>query len=101
DWTVGQAIDYMRNTPDLPDRFYEVYVVDSGHRWQGAVPLDVLLRSRRPTPLRDLIEEDRRRVRVDDDQEEVARLFGKYNLVAAPVVDAEDRLVGIITVDDV
>jgi len=101
DWTVGQAIDYMRNTPDLPDRFYEVYVVDSGHRWQGAVQLDVLLRSRRPTPLRDLIEEDRRRVRVDDDQEEVARLFGKYNLVAAPVVDAEDRLVGIITVDDV
>ena len=101
DWTVGQAIDYMRNTPDLPDRFYEVYVVDSGHRWQGAVPLDVLLRSRRPTPLRDLIEEDRRRVRVDDDQEEVARLFGKYNLVAAPVVDTEDRLVGIITVDDV
>jgi magnesium transporter len=101
DWTVGQAIDYMRNTPDLPSRFYEVYVVDSGQRWQGAVPLDVLLRSRRPTPLKDLIEEDRRRVHVDDDQEQVARLFGKYNLVAAPVVDAEDRLVGVITVDDV
>src|SRR5690242_262338 len=88
DWTVGQAIDYMRNTPDLPERFYEVYVVDAGQRWQGAVPLDVLLRARRPTPLTDLIEEDRRRVRVDDDQEVVARLFGKYNLVAAPVVDA-------------
>jgi len=101
DWTVGQSIDYMRETPDLPHRFYEIYVVDGAKRWQGAIPLDVLLRSRRPVPLTDLIEEDRRRVSVEDAQEEVARLFGKYNLVAAPVVDAEDRLVGVITVDDV
>src|SRR5215475_7117933 len=101
DWTVGQAIEYMRETPDLPERFYEIYVVDSAKRWQGAIPLDVLLRSRRPVPLTDLIEEDRRRVSVEDPQEEVARLFGKYNLVAAPVVDAEDRLVGVITIDDV
>jgi magnesium transporter len=101
DWTVGQAIDYMRETPDLPDRFYEIYAVDGVRHWQGAIPLDVLLRSRRPVPLADLIDEDRRRVAVTDDLEEVARLFGKYNLVAAPVVDAEDRLVGVITVDDV
>ena len=101
DWTVGQAIDYMRDTPDLPGRFYEIYVVDAAKRWQGAVPLDVLLRSRRPVPLADLIEEDRRRVSVGDAQEEVARLFGKYNLVAAPVVDTSDRLVGVITIDDV
>jgi magnesium transporter len=101
DWTVGQAIDYMRETPDLPERFYEIYAVDAAHRWQGAIPLDVLLRSRRPVTIVDLIDEDRRRVAVTDDQEEVARLFGKYNLVAAPVVDAENRLVGIITIDDV
>jgi magnesium transporter len=101
DWTVGQAIDYMRETPDLPDRFYEIYAVDANRRWQGAIPLDVLLRSRRPVPLADLIDEDRRRVAVTDELEEVARLFGKYNLVAAPVVDAGDRLVGVITVDDV
>jgi magnesium transporter len=101
DWTVGQAIDFMRDTPDLPDRFYEIYVVDAAKRWQGAVPLDVLLRSRRPVPLTELIEEDRRRVSVGDAQEEVARLFGKYNLVAAPVVDTGDRLVGVITIDDV
>ena len=87
DWTVGQAIDYMRDTPDLPDRFYEIYAVDGAQLWQGAVSLDALLRSRRPVPLADLIDEDRRRVSVMDDQEEVARLFGKYNLVAAPVVD--------------
>src|SRR6476469_2748745 len=101
DWTVGQAFDYMRDTPDLPGRFYEIYVVDAAKRWQGAVPLDVLLRSRRPVPLAELIEEDRRRVSVGDAQEEVARLFGKYNLVAAPVVDAQVRLVGVITIDDV
>src|SRR6201994_4720779 len=100
DWTVGQAIDYMRETPDLPDRFYEIYAVDADRHWQGAVALDTLLRSRRPVPLVDLIDEDRRRVAVTDDLEEVARLFGKYNLVAAPVVDAEDRLVGVITGDD-
>jgi magnesium transporter len=101
DWNVGQAIDYMRETPDLPDRFYEIYAVDQWQRWQGAVSLDALLRSRRPIPLADLIDEDRRRVSVNDDQEEVARLFGKYNLVAAPVVDIDNRLVGVITIDDV
>ncbi|MEA2914769.1 MAG: magnesium transporter [Bradyrhizobium sp.] len=101
DWTVGQAIDHMRDAPNLPDRFYEIYAVDKAQHWQGAVSLDALLRSRRPVPLADLIDEDRRRVSVLDDQEEVARLFGKYNLVAAPVVDTENRLVGVITVDDV
>jgi magnesium transporter len=101
DWTVGQAIDYMRDTPDLPERFYEIYAVDSAQHWQGAVSLDVLLRSRRPVPLAELIDEDRRRVSVLDDQAEVARMFGKYNLVAAPVVDTTNRLVGVITIDDV
>jgi magnesium transporter len=100
-WTVGQAIDYMRETPDLPDRFYEIYAVDRAKHWQGALPLDVLLRARRPVPLADLMDEDRRRVAVTDDLEEVARLFGKYNLVAAPVVDIGNRLVGVITIDDV
>ena len=101
DWTVGQTIDYMRDTPDLPDRFYEIYVVDADQRWQGAVSLDVLLRSRRPVQLTELIDEDRRRVSALDDQEEVARMFQKYNLVAAPVLDTTNRLVGVITIDDV
>jgi magnesium transporter len=100
-WTVGHAIDYMRETAELPDSFYELYVVDPGHRFLGAVPLDRLLRSRRPVPLSDLMEEGRRRVRATDDQEEVARLFERYNLIAAPVVDAGNRLVGVITIDDV
>jgi magnesium transporter len=101
DWTVGRVIDYMRETPNLPERFYEIYAVDYAQHWQGAVALDALLRSRRPVPLADLIDEERRRVSVMDDQEVVARLFGKYNLVAAPVLDTESRLVGVITIDDV
>lgn len=101
DWTVGEAIEFMRDAPDLPDRFYEIYVVDGVNHWQGAVALDLLLRSHRDVPLADLVDEDRRKVSVLEDQEEVARLFGKYNLVAAPVVDEADRLVGVITIDDV
>jgi magnesium transporter len=100
-WNVGRAIDHMRETEDLPDRFYELYVVDADGRFRGAVPLDRLLRSKRPVPVVELMEGDRPRVRADQDQEEVARLFQRYNWVAAPVVDAGDRLVGVITFDDV
>jgi magnesium transporter len=101
DWTVGQTIDYMRETPDLPERFYEIYAVDGARHWQGAISLDALLRARRPVPLAELIDEDRRRISVTEELAEVARLFGKYNLVAAPVLDADNRLVGVITIDDV
>src|SRR5581483_12136269 len=80
DWNVGQAIDYMRETDDLPGRFYELYVVDSERKLLGVVPLDKLLRSKRPVGVSDLMEPDRRRVRATDDQEEVARLFERYDL---------------------
>jgi magnesium transporter len=100
-WNVGQAIDYMRETVELPDRFYELYVVDPFYHFQGGISLDRLLRSKRPVPIADLMDPDRRRVLATDDQEDVARLFERYNLVAAPVVDAGDRLVGVITHDDV
>jgi magnesium transporter len=100
-WTVGQVIDHMRETAELPENFYELYVVNEAGRFLGAVPLDRLLRAKREAPVTDLIEGDRPRVRADQDQEEVARLFQRYNWVAAPVVDADDRLVGLITFDDV
>jgi len=100
-WDVGQTIDYMRETAELPERFYELYVVDDAGRFLGAVPLDRLSRSKRPVPISDLMEAERRRVNATQDQEEVARLFQRYDLVAAPVVDAGDRLVGVITFDDV
>jgi magnesium transporter len=100
-WNVGQAIDYMRETADLPEHFYELYVTDDHRRFLGAVPLDRLLRAKRPVPIPDLIEEARPRMRAEQDQAEVARLFQRYDWVAAPVVDADDRLVGVITFDDV
>jgi magnesium transporter len=100
-WTVGQTIDHMRETADLPERFYELYVVDPAHRFLGAVALDRLLRTKRPVPISELVDEDRRRIAATEDQAEVARMFERYNLVAAPVVDDGDRLVGVITVDDV
>ena len=100
-WTVGQTIDYMRETPDLPDRFWELYVVDPDRRLNGAVALDRLLRTKRPVPIAELVEDELRPVRVTDDQEDVARLFERYDLVSAPVVDEGDRLVGVITFDDI
>jgi magnesium transporter len=100
-WVVGQAIDHLRETADLPERFYELYVVDEAQKLLGAVALDRLLRSKRPVPVIELMDEDRRRVRATEDQEEVARQFERYNLVAAPVVDENDRLVGVLTFDDI
>ncbi len=82
-WNVGQAIDYMRETAELPEHFYELYITDETSHFLGAVPLDRLLRSKRPVPISDLMEAERRRVHADEDQEEVARLFQRYDLVAA------------------
>ncbi len=100
-WTVGHAIDYMRETDELPDRFYELYVVDPNFRFMGAVPLDRLLRTKRPVPISELMDRERRSVRATEDRAEVARMFERYNLVAAPVVTENDSLVGVITFDDI
>lgn len=100
-WTVGHVIDYLRETAELPERFYEIYVVDQDRKLMGAVALDHLLRSRRPVVVADLMDPERRRVRATDEQADVALMFERYNLIAAPVVDAADRLVGVLTVDDV
>lgn len=100
-WTVGRTIDYMRETEDLPDTFYEIFVVDPAYRLVGSVSLDRLLRTRRAVPLTAVKNEQRHVVKASDDQEDVARLFEHYNLVSAPVVDDAGRLVGVITIDDV
>jgi magnesium transporter len=101
DWTVGRTIDYLRETADVPERFYELFVVDQARRLQGSVALDRLLSARTPLPMADLVNEELHRVRAADDQEEIARLFERYNLVSVPVVDDDERLVGVITVDDI
>jgi magnesium transporter len=100
-WTVGQTIDFMRETEDLPDTFYEIFVIDPGGHLLGAVPLDKLLRSKRPVTIEGLMDDDPDRVEATEPQEEVARLFERYNLVSAAVVDAGNRLVGVMMVDDI
>src|SRR5690606_524187 len=82
-WTVGHTIDHMRESEDLPDDFHEVFVVDPAYRLLGTVRLDRLLRTKRPVPMSEIMEETRRLVRVTEDQEEVARRFERYDLVSA------------------
>jgi magnesium transporter len=100
-WTIGQTIDYLRDQTNLPDEFYEIYVIDPGFRLMGAVSLNRLLRAQRTTRITEIMHEDRHHVRATEDQEEVARLFERYNLVSVAVVDDADRLVGVLTVDDI
>jgi magnesium transporter len=100
-WSVGQTIDYMGETQDLPDRFYEIFVVDRAFHLLGSVALDRLLRAKRPTNIEEITDLDMHPIEVSADQEEVARLFERYNLTSAPVVDPDKRLVGVITADDV
>ena len=100
-WTVGQTIDFMREEPRLPEEFTELYVVDPGFRFLGTVPLDKLLRSKRPTRIEEIISEAKHSVEASDDQEDVARLFERYNLLSVGVVDDAGRLVGVITIDDI
>jgi magnesium transporter len=99
-WTVGQTIDWLRAAEELPEPFYDVIVVDPAMKPLGKVPLSRILAARRPMTLEGVMEDDFRTVRVDDSQEDVAYAFNKYHLVSAPVVDAGDRLVGVITIDD-
>ena len=100
-WSVGQTIDYMRDAEDLPDRFYEVFVVDPSFHLIGSVALDRLLRSKRPVNIEEITESEIHPIAVASDQEEVARTFERYNLTSAPVVDPDQRLLGVITADDV
>ncbi|MEL6830904.1 MAG: magnesium transporter [Pseudomonadota bacterium] len=100
-WTVGRTIDFARdNAEDLPEDFYEVYVVDPTNRPTGYVLLSRLLRTQRDVNLSDIMERFTSDIQVDMDQEEVAYQFQKYSLASAPVTDSEGRLVGMITVDD-
>ncbi|MDI7775039.1 magnesium transporter [Asticcacaulis sp. EMRT-3] len=100
-WHVGQTIDRLReNGDDLPELFFDIYVIDPSHKPIGALPVSVLMRSRRDVALSALMEPITE-IRVDQDQEEVAYIFEKYHLISAPVVDSSGRLVGQITVDDI
>lgn len=100
-WNVGQVIDYLRSTEDLPTDFWEVFVVAPNHHPAGTCKLSTILRTPRSTPVSEIMLEDQTLIPVDMDQEDVALRFQKYALVSAAVVDGAGRLVGMITVDDV
>ncbi len=99
-WTVGEAIDYLRGAEHLPDQFYHVILVDPRMKPQGYVTLGRLLSSRREVRLREITEESFRTIAVTDAEGDVAYIFNQYHLISCPVVDAEGRLVGVITFDD-
>jgi magnesium transporter len=100
-WTIGQTIDYMRDDNDLPDRFSQIHVIDPSFKLTGAVDLDRLLRTKRDVKIADIMHETRHAIPATMDQEEAAQLFQQYNLLSAAVVDESERLVGVLTIDDV
>ncbi len=100
-WTVGQTIDYMREDKNLPDRFSQVFVIDPTFRLLGAVDLDQILRTKRAVKIEDVMHETRHAIPATMDQEEAAREFEQYDLLSAAVVDENERLVGVLTIDDV
>lgn len=100
-WKVGQVIDYLRSTADLPTDFWEVFVVSPAHHPVGTCKLSTILRTARGTPVSDIMAREQTLIPVDMDQEDVALRFQKYALVSAAVTDESGRLVGMITVDDV
>ncbi|CAM5417940.1 magnesium transporter [Aquamicrobium terrae] len=100
-WTIGQTIDYMREDKNLPDRFSQIFVIDPTFKLLGAIDLDQILRSRRAVKVEDVMHETRHAIPATMDQEEAAREFEQYDLLSAAVVDENDRLVGVLTIDDV
>lgn len=99
-WTVGRAIDYMREASDLPEEFHDLFVVDPGYHLLGFVKLNTMLRSKRPVTIKDIMK-DVQEIDAETDQEDAAHTFQKYDLTSAAVVDKSGRLVGVLTVDDI
>lgn len=101
-WTVGDTIDYLRAAGDkIPDNFFDLIVIDPSYHVRGEIPLDKLIRSQRHEKIRDLTLKEAHTVSATLDQEEVAHLFRRESIKSAPVVDEDDRLIGVITIDDV
>ena len=100
-WTVGQTIDYLRENKDLPEEFLEIFIVDSDFKPIGTIPSSKVLRTPRDSKMNSIMNEMKVFIPVDMDKEEVGHTFENYNLVSAGVVDKDNKLVGMITGDDV
>jgi magnesium transporter len=101
DWNVAQAIAEIRRVADEAETVHYVYVVDAAEHLMGVLSLRDLIRARSSQSVVAVMVPDVARARATDDQERIARLFRERRFAALPVVDADDRLLGIITVDDV
>ncbi|AWI83017.1 magnesium transporter [Alloyangia pacifica] len=99
-WNVGEAIDFLRSSDDLPEQFYHIILVDPKLRPVGNVTLGKLMASRREVLLKSLVEETFHVIPVTRPEADVAYAFNQYHLISAPVVDENERLVGVITIDD-
>ena len=99
-WTVGEAIDFMREAEELPEDFYHMVLIDPKLHPVGHVTLGKILGAPRKQPLVELLEPGFRTFRVDESETDVAYAFNQYHMIAAPVVDEDDRVVGVITIDD-
>jgi len=100
-WSVGQTIDYLRDNKDLPQEFLEIFIVDEEFKPIGTVPSSKVLTTSRDTKMLSIMSESQLLIPVDMDKEEVGNLFENYNLNSACVVDKNNKLVGMITNDDV
>tara|TARA_S200000501_G_scaffold5375_1_gene4659 strand:- start:33508 stop:34884 length:1377 start_codon:yes stop_codon:yes gene_type:complete len=100
-WSVGQTIDYLRENKDLPEEFLEIFIVDNEFKPIGTVPSSKVLRTSRDNKMISIMSESQLSIPVEMDREEVGQLFEKYNLNSACVVDKNNKLVGMITSDDV
>lgn len=101
-WTVGKTADYMRAAADaLPDKFYDIFIVDPMHKYVGSVALSDVLCTQRSLKMESILDENHVKIPVAMDQEQVAHLFRRKDLLSAPVVDDVGRLIGVITVDDI
>ena len=100
-WSVGQTIDYLRENQDLPEEFLEIFIVDRDFKPIGTVPSSRVLRASRDSKMNSIMSEMQVLIPVDMDKEEVGHIFENYNLISAGVVDKSNKLVGMITGDDV
>ncbi len=100
-WSVGQTIDYLRENKDLPEEFLEIFIVDNEFKPIGTIPSSKVLRTPRDSKMISIMSETQLSIPVDMDKEEVGHLFENYNLNSACVVDKHNKLVGMITSDDI
>jgi len=101
-WTVGKTIDYLRTASEtLPEEFFDIFIINTAHHLTGEIPLSRIIKARRSERIQDLTLKETHPIPATMDQEQVAHMFRRDDIVSAPVIDDNGRLIGVITIDDV